>query len=67
MFTHPDITVAVAAERRRDQHAWADARRLAHATTRRPRDSRGSAITRQLTRIIRRTATAATAATARTA
>jgi hypothetical protein len=67
MFTNPDITAAVAAERRRDLLARADAYRLARATARRPPDSRSPAIAPRLARIIRRTATAAAAGIARIA
>jgi hypothetical protein len=67
MFTHPDITTAVAADRRRDLLARADACRLARASARRPRVGRSLAIAPSLARIIRRIATAAAAATPRTA
>jgi hypothetical protein len=63
MFIHPDITAAVAADRRRDLLARADACRLARASARQRRVGRSLAIAPSLARIIRRTATAAAAAT----
>jgi hypothetical protein len=67
MFTHPDITAAIATERRRDMLAWADAHRLARATARQPRGSRGRAAAPRLAQVIRRMATRAAATTVRTA
>jgi hypothetical protein len=67
MFTHPDITAAVAADRRRDLLARAGTYRAVRAAAGRRRDGRALAIAPRLARIIRRAAAAAAAATPRTA
>jgi hypothetical protein len=67
MFTHPDITAAVAADRRRDLLTRANASRLTRAAAGERRNGHTLAIAPRLMRLIRRTATTPAAATPRTA
>ena len=67
MFTHPDITAAVAAERRRDLLTRANARRLTRAAAAERRNGRTLAIAPRLVRIIRHAATRPAVTTPRTA